>query len=389
MKTFEKPSLEIADIFNRFDHLLGPLPRAQRKVIDAIKTCRTEAMGGHKLKCNECDFEKQAYNSCRNRHCPKCQFLARAKWIEKRTEDLLPCPYFHIVFTLPAELRLLVLRNQKVCYDALFRAASETIKEVAKNPKHLGADIGCIGVLHTWAQNLVDHPHVHFIVPGGGLSADGKRWLTSSDGFFAPIAILSKVFRGKFLGLIESAYYEGKFEFFGDLKSIETPHMFQGLLIQCASKPFVVYAKEPFSGPKQVINYLGQYTHRIAISNYRLVELTGEMVTFKVRDRKDQKSKKQLTLHVKEFMRRFLLHVLPRGYVRIRHYGILGSRAKKTKLVIIQTLLGVTKQAVDAIKETWQDLLKRTTGIDVNVCPVCKQGTMVDELKATAMKNTG
>jgi hypothetical protein len=260
----------------------------------------------------------------------------------------------------------------------LFRSASETIKEIAQDPKHLGAEVGSIGVLHTWAQNLIDHPHVHFIVPAGGLSADGKKWIRCKDGFFLPVRVLSKVFRGKFLGLLDSAYQAGKLRFPGKIEHLRAPHIFQELLSQCASKEFVVYAKEPFSGPKQVISYLGQYTHRIAISNYRLVSLDGDQVSFKIRDPDDPKKKKLMTLHVKEFMRRFLLHVLPKGFVRIRHFGLLGSRSKAQKLRTLRALLGVKEVVKVATSESWRDLLLRLTGIDSDQCPGCKKGQMVE-----------
>lgn len=378
MKTFDKPDLEIADIFQKYAHLLGPLCRDKQKVINAIQNCRTAVMGGHRQKCNLCDFEKHSYNSCRNRHCPKCQFLARAKWIEKRGEDLLPCQYFHVVFTVPAQLRQLFLMNQKLCYNAIFKAASQTMKELAKDPKYLGANIGCIGVLHTWAQNLIDHPHVHFLVPGGGLSSDSKKWFCAKKDFFLPVRVMSKIFRGKILSIIEEEFHKGKLSFFGGIECLKAPHMFQNLLIDCASKEFIVYAKEPFAGPKQVIRYLGQYTHRIAISNYRLVSLEDEFVIFKVRDKKNPGKKNLMKLHVVEFMRRFLLHVLPKGYVRIRHYGILGSRPKKTKLAAIRVILGVTIKVCSRLDESWKDLLKKITGIDADQCPKCQKGKMVE-----------
>jgi hypothetical protein len=311
MKSFTKPSLEIAYIFERFSHQLGSLPNSHQKVIQDIVNCRTSVLGGHRHQCDECQYEKQAYNSCRNRHCPKCQFTAKVKWIEKRTDDLLDCPYFHVVFTVPSELNPLILRNKKNSYDILFKAASQTLKEVAENPRHLGAEIGCIGVLHTWGQNLLDHPVIHFIVPGGGLNSEKMKWVQCQKDYFLPVKVLSRVFRGKVLEFFEKAHAQGELQFIGNIDQLRSPALFKDLLISCVQKEWVVYAKEPFSGPKQVIE-LGQYTHRIAITNYRLIKLEGENVHFKVRDREDPKQKKIMVLPVKEFMRRFLLHVLPK-----------------------------------------------------------------------------
>ncbi|TVQ73048.1 MAG: IS91 family transposase [Oceanospirillales bacterium] len=379
MSGYQKPTLEIADIFNEHSDLLGSMPKQIWKVVQAIKNCRTDALGGHLMKCDSCDFKKNAYNSCRNRHCPKCQFLARSKWIEAREADLLPCSYFHVVFTIPAELKPVFLQNKKECYDILFKAASATIKEVAANEKHLGAETGSIGVLHTWAQNLMDHPHVHFIVPAGGLSEDKSRWIASRKDFFVPVRVLSKVFRGKLLSLLRAACDEGTLSFFGEIEYLSSPQFFDELMFTCAAKEFVVYAKKPFAGPKAVISYLGQYTHRIAISNYRLVALDGDMVTFKVRDNDNPGEKKVMTLHVKEFMRRFLLHVLPKGFVRIRHFGFLSSRAKKAKIATIRALIGLANYlSGKAEKETWKELLLRKTGIDADRCPKCKIGFLIE-----------
>ena len=378
MKPFYKPSLEVADIFERFGHLLGPQPKTHRKVIQDIVNCRTSVLGGHRLQCDECQYEKQSYNSCRNRHCPKCQFTAQVKWIEKRTEDLLPCPYFHVVFTVPSELNALVLRNKKKSYDILFKAASQTLKEVAQNPKHLGAEIGCIGVLHSWGQNLLDHPHIHFIVPGGGLNSEKTKWVQCQKDYFLPVKVLSRVFRGKVLECFEKAFDRGDLHFFGEIDHLRLPAVFRDLLMSCTQKEWVVYSKETFAGPKQVIEYLGQYTHRIAITNYRLVKLDGENVHFKVRDRENPKEKKIMVLHVREFMRRFLLHVLPKRYVRIRHFGLLGSRLKKMKIAVVRRLQGVVAKIKETLEESSQQIFKRVTGIDPERCPSCKTGTLKD-----------
>ncbi len=370
-----RPSIEIADLFERYEDLLGPLLPEQHKVIRAIKNCRTGALGGHRLECNTCEYEKNAYNSCRNRHCPKCGFTAKTRWIENRVDELLDCPYFHVVFTLPSELRPLMLRNKKICYDILFKSASETIKEIAKDPKHLGAEVGCIGVLHTWAQNLVDHPHIHFIVPGGGLNKEG-HWVSSSEGFLLPVQVLSKVFRGKFLEKLELANDKSKLKFMGQIEHLSHPGLFKDLLFKCSTKEFVVYAKKPFGGPEAVLKYLGNYTHRIAISNYRLVKLENETVYFKVRDQKNPGTSKVMSLHVGEFMRRFLLHVLPKAFVRIRHFGLLGNRSKKEKIALIRRLQGIKENAIKETAESWQKLLERVKGIVADQCPCCKVGIL-------------
>jgi predicted Zn-ribbon and HTH transcriptional regulator len=377
MKSFYKPKLEIADIFNQYGHLLDNLPYSHQKVIQDITRCRTQALGGHRLECNSCEYQKNAYNSCRNRHCPKCQFIPTLRWIEKRGEDLLPCQYFHVVFTIPSELGPLIRRNKRVGYDILFKSTSETLKDVSQNPKRLGAEIGFIGVLHTWAQNLVDHPHIHFIIPGGGLNKKKDRWLPCKQDYFLPVRVLSTVFRAKMLEKLEEAYHRGEFQFGGKTEYLESFRNFKELLITAASKQWVVYAKQPFTGPKQVINYLGQYTHRIAISNYRLVKMEGETVHFKVRDPKNPKQKKITALHVKEFMRRFLLHILPKRFVRIRHYGLLGTRIKKLAIAIIRTIQHVPQIIGQKIESSWKDILIRVTGLDPDRCPKCNVGMLI------------
>lgn len=368
---YEKPKLEIADIFTQFDQLLDPLPPEQWKVVQAIKNCRTGALGGHLVQCGSCDFQKNAYNSCRNRHCPKCGFTKRNQWVEKRCEELLDCPYFHVVFTLPSELRALVLQNKKVMYNILFKASSETLKQVAKS--QLKVKIGCIGVLHTWSQSLIDHPHVHFIVPGGGLT-DTDKWVKGHQSFFLPIRMLSEVFRGKFLQMVREANNKNQLKFLGSIEQLNHPGFFNDLLINCAKKEFIVYSKPPFAGPEAVIKYLGQYTHRIAISNYRLIKIDGNKVHFKCRDPKDPSKRKTMVLHVKEFMRRFLLHVLPLKFTRIRHFGLFGSRYKKDRIKLIRDFLNISQP--EAREETWKDLLKRLTGIDADQCPDCENGKL-------------
>jgi len=373
----EKANIEIAELFELFgDQLDGVLPE-QHKVINAIKNCRTEVLGGHILSCNCCDYQKNAYNSCRNRHCPKCQFLTKVRWIEKRKEDLLPCEYFHVVFTIPTGLRALFLQNKEVCYDLLFSSSSETLKEVAKNPKNLGAEIGFIGILHTWSQNLIDHPHLHYVIPAGGLSIKKDKWIRSRNDYFLCVKVLSKVFKAILLKKLKEVYQKEKLSLFGDIEELKAPHIFDHYLNDQASKDWIVYAKKPFAGPKQVINYLGQYTHRIAISNYRLVKVENGNVFFKVRDNENPGTSKIVSLSAKEFLRRFLLHVLPKGFVRIRHFGILGNRYKKEKISLIRELENILETLCSEAYLSWQDLLKKVTGIDINRCPRCKTGKLI------------
>jgi hypothetical protein len=279
------------------------------------------------------------------------------------------------VFTIPSELNPLILRNKNVGFDILFRAASETLKHVAQNPEQLGAEIGFIGVLHTWAQNLVFHPHIHFIVPAGGLNQKKTKWVPCRRDFFLSVRVLSKVFRGKMLEKIEEAFHRGEFQFPG-IEYLKHFPSFKELLITSATKQWVVYAKEPFNGPKQVINYLGQYTHRIAISNYRLVKLDGDKIHFKVRDKENPKKKKIVVMDVRKFLRRFLLHVLPKGYVRIRHFGLLGSRLKKLNIATVRAIQGIVS-LVEELHLDWKELLRQATGLDPDRCPRCTLGTLI------------
>lgn len=373
----EKPQLELAELFDKFDHLLDTILPDQYKVINAIKNCRTSALGGHVLTCNECNYHKNAYNSCRNRHCPKCQFLAKIKWIERRKEDLLPCQYFHVVFTVPGELRRIFLQNKEICYRALFKASSETLKEVAENPKNFGAEIGFIGILHTWSQNLIDHPHIHYVIPAGGLNKKKNKWVKGRANYFLNVKILSTVFRAKLLEAIRKLYEQEDLLLLGEIEQLTAPHIFEDLLGKLARKEWNVYAKKPFAGPEQVINYLGSYTHRIAISNYRLIAIEGEEVVFKVRDKDNPGKSKMMRLHAKEFLRRFLLHVLPKGFVRIRHYGILGNRLRKEKIKLIRELEKIIYTIATNESLSWQEIFKKVMGIDINICPRCKKGELL------------
>ena len=381
--------LEIADIFRLHGSLLPKQHTQAKKVIQDIKNCRTSVLGGHKLQCESCEFTKNAYNSCRNRHCPKCQYLTRVKWVEKQTQDLLDCQYFHVVFTIPAELRPLFLQNKKHCYNLLFKASAETLKEVAENPKNLGAEIGFTGVLHTWGQNLVDHAHIHYVVPGGGLDKKKTKWIACRQDYFLPVKVLSKVFKGKLLEYLRKYYKENKLLFFGKIKKLECPKLWEELLTSVAFKDWVVYSKEPFNGAEQVIKYLGRYTHRIAISNQRIVKLQRGRVYFKCRDLENPGKTKVTSLEVKEFMRRFLLHVLPKKFVRIRHFGLLGNRLRKKRIELIRKLKGVVKKTKDLLQNDWKDLLKIFDGLDVRACPSCKKGVLTEVFEfPNALLNT-
>lgn len=376
------PRVEVADIFRKYRHHIGPLYPAAAKVVRDIIDCRTRKLGGHVRLCSDCGHEEISYNSCRNRHCPKCQFLARAEWVEARIDELLPVDYFHVVFTLPHELNPLILQNKKEIYGLLFNAAAATIKDVAKN--RMQGEPGFIAVLHTWDQKLLDHPHVHMIIPGGGLrtNVEGKdEWIPCHRGFLLPIALLSKVFRGKFLSGLEKLrdglVYEGR------LTGIRDPRRFKKLLQTAARKNWIVYAKPPFAGPEQVIHYLGNYTHRVAISNHRLIKTENEHIHFRYRDSRDGNKQKVMSLHAQEFIRRFLLHVLPRRFVRIRSYGFLGNRFRKTKIAKLKQILipKIEHEPIDVQspeKRDWKERLKDLTGYDVSICPKCEKGKMVE-----------
>jgi len=342
-----RPTLEVADILRAsgsgfWERYGSHLALQHRKVIDAITRCRTAALGGHRDRCTDCGHTAISYNSCRNRHCPKCQGNARAKWLAARSVELLPVPYFHVVFTLPRELSSLVLQNKRVLYDLLFRTSAAALIEVARDPRHLGADIGLLSVLHTWGQNLQHHPHVHCIVPAGGLSLDGDRWVAASSRFLLPIRVLSRVFRGKFLAGLKQLQLQGKLQFHGSLLQLADQQRFRHLLRQLYSKEWVVYAKPPFGGAEHVLHYLARYTHRVAISNHRLVAFADGRVSFRWKDYAHGSKQKVMTVSADEFLRRFLTHVLPRGLVRIRHFGIFANRRRAASLARCRTLLGVT-----------------------------------------------
>jgi hypothetical protein len=311
----------------------------------AIQACRTAALGGHVERCTDCGLIRLAYNSCRNRHCPKCQGPARAAWLAEQQAELLPVPYFHVVFTLPASATEIAFQNKAVVYAILFKAAAETLSTIAADPRHLGAEIGFISVLHTWGQALQHHPHVHCLVPGGGVSLDGTHWVSCRPGFFLPVPVLSRLFRRLFLEKLGEAYERGKLEFFAGLTGLADPAVFARRLAQLRRREWVVYAKRPFAGPEAVLAYLGRYTHRVAIANSRLVALAGGEVSFRWRDYRHHNKNKVMTIAADEFIRRFLLHALPDGFHRIRHYGFLANRRRADKLALCRQLLDVAVAA--------------------------------------------
>jgi hypothetical protein len=362
----KKTRPELADIFRghgesyRRAHCL---PASHKKVMRAVEVCRTQELGGHLKQCDTCGFEHPTYNSCRNRHCPKCQSLAKAKWLKRQTSELLPVGYFHLVFTLPHELNGLILAHKKILLAILFKAVSETLLEFGQ--RRFGATVGITAVLHTWDQTLKDHFHLHCLVPAGALSFDGSRWISARKNFLFPVTALSQVFRGKFLGLLQQACDKGKIPAADN--EIEASRR----------KSWVVYAKKPFGSPHTVLDYLGRYTHRVALSNDRILNAQNGQVILSYRDRKDGDRKKALTLDAQEFIRRFLLHVLPDGFMRVRHFGFLANRAKKHALPQCRKLLGLNPALPEIPKRSAHDLLRELTGIDLSRCPSCKHGTMI------------
>jgi hypothetical protein len=376
----ETGQLEIADIFRRYGPLYRnahPMPLNRLRAMRAIETCRTADQGGHVDECEHCGTKVISYNSCRNRHCPKCQFLKKEQWIEARGKDLLPVPYFHVVFTIPDLLNSLVLRNQELLYAVLFRAVTETLAELSEDPKRLGAEIGFISILHTWGQNLMEHPHVHNIVTGGGLSRDGRKWKSCKNDFFLPVKVMSKLFRGKFVAYLKTLHAENKLIYPGSVSHLAQPAAFTALIADLYRKNWVVYCKRPFDGSRGVLEYLGRYTHRIAISNHRLVKIEDDSISFRWRDYADNNKSKIMTVNTDEFIRRFLLHVLPDRFVKIRHYGLLGNRCRRKKLERCKELLScVDQNKAEQKTETWQEALLRIAGIDVAKCPACGERTM-------------
>jgi hypothetical protein len=346
-----RPALEVADIFRRhgeaFRRSHGPhLGRVERRVMAAIEACRTQALGGHVEQCGDCGLVRCAYNSCRNRHCPKCQGLARAEWLEARQAELLPVPYYHVVFTLPAPAAEIAFHNKRVVYAILFRAAADALRDVAADPRHLGAEIGAVAVLHTWGQTLHHHPHLHCIVPGGGLSPDQTRWIPCRPGFLLPVRVLSRRFRTLFLARLQAAFTAGELRFSGTRAALAEPGTFAGRLDALRAAEWVVYAKRPFAGPEQVLAYLGRYTHRVALANSRLTRLADGQVDFTWKDYRHHGKTKVMTLTADEFIRRFLQHTVPDGFHRIRHLGFLANRHRTEKLALCRALLAAPSPPV-------------------------------------------
>jgi hypothetical protein len=376
--------LEVADVLRRHGEAFrarnaGHLDRSARRVMGAVEVCRTAALGGHVTRCGDCGHTAISYNSCRNRHCPKCQAGAAREWLQARAADLLPVAYFHVVFTLPAPVAAIAFQNKAIVYALLFEAASETLKVIAADPSHLGAEIGATMVLHTWGQTLTHHPHVHCIVPGGGLAADGKRWIACRPGFFLPVRVLSRLYRRLFLDKLRAAHRAGRLRFFNALAPLAGTTAFDAHIAPLRRTEWIVHAKRPFAGPEQVLAYLSRYTHRIAISNRRLVALDDSHVAFTWRDYAHGSAQRIMRLDAHEFLRRFLLHVLPDGFQRIRHYGFLANGHRRAKLAAIRRLLAVsppsTASAGDHQPTTCQPSEPTEPGEPSVPCPSCG-GTM-------------
>ena len=374
---------EVADVIRsnqaRFLKCYRP-SREQYRVLNALVRCRTAALGGHLKRCDTCSHEVVVYNSCRDRHCPKCQGAARAAWLEAREREVLDVEYFHVVFTLPNELAPLALQNRRSVYGILFRAASETLLTLGRDPEFLGAELGCLAILHTWGQTLHAHPHLHCVIAGGGLSLDGQRWVSCRNGFFLPVRVLGRLFRGKFLAHLHHAFEHEKLQFHGRLRDLEHPKAWEGLLETLRNKDWVVYAKPPFGGPRQVLKYLARYTHRVAISNQRLLRVDEGKVSFRYKDYSQGSRQRTMTLDAVEFLRRFLLHVLPKGFMRIRYYGFLANRNRPEKLQRVRTLLGQAPLCSSAEPEmppsgdSNNDIRALETS---ELCPACKSGHLI------------
>src|ERR1700723_1308863 len=370
-----RPAMEVADIFRRHGDAFraaqrGRLLPDQRRVMAAIEACRTATLGGHVEQCDDCGIVRIAYNSCRDRHCPKCQGLARAQWLADRQADLLPVPYFHVVFTVPAPIAAIAPQNKAIVYDILLKAAAETIRVISADPQHLGAESGMIAILHTWGQTLTHHPHAHCVVPGGGLAPDG-RWVGCRPNFFLPVRVLSRLHRRLFLERLQVAFDKRELEFFGNLARFIEPAAFVRHLDALRNIEWVVYAKQPFGGPRQVLEYLGRYTHRVAIANSRLIGIDDAEVRFRWKDYRRPDKPKVMTLDADEFIRRFLLHVLPSGFRRIRHFGFLANAHRSARLATIRALLAVPTPTADEQPRDYRTRYALLTGRSLDICPCC------------------
>jgi hypothetical protein len=379
-----KGSVELADIFRAYGESYRrnhPLPVSHLKVMQAVERCRTAALGGHLEQCDRCGFKRPAYNSCRNRHCPKCQSLAKVNWLDKQKSELLPTGYFHLVFTLPHELNPLILVNKKPLINILFQSVWQTLAQFAQ--RRLGGTLGITAVLHTWDQTLLDHFHLHCLVPAGVLSFDRNRWVSARQDFLFPVKALSLVFRAKFLDSLKKGFEQNKLLFVGQIAPWADARSFDGLVKGLRKKPWVVYAKKPFGSPAHVLGYLGRYTHRVALSNNRICSVHNGEVTFAYRDRKNQDRRKSMTLDAAEFIRRFLLHVIPKGFMRVRHYGFLANHSKDC-LSKCRQLMGLTPPLPLPPQRSTEELMLALTGIDIHRCPLCQKGTLVWASKLAA-----
>jgi predicted Zn-ribbon and HTH transcriptional regulator len=384
METSQRQTIpEIAEVFRAnekdfFSKYGNSLTHNEVKAYYAIRDCRTETLGGHIDKCNSCGFEKNSYNSCRNRHCPKCQYLKKEKWLYNENKNILPVKYFHVVFTLPSELNSLVLNNKKIFYSLLFKTVSDTLRMVSKNKKYLNCIPGFLCILHTWGQTLSFHPHIHVLITGGGISADKSKWIDSRDKFFLPIRVLAKLFQRLFLFHLKKYYHGSYLTIPKRCEELNDPSHFQRFLTKLYSKNWIVYTKQPFENPDSVIKYLGRYTHRIAISNQRILEITNNTVTFRYKDYADNDKLKTMTLAGVEFIRRFLMHILPLGFVKIRHYGIIANRSRKDSLELCKSLLKKLNRSLNqkSTPEEWKDILESMIK-KILLCSVCKVGSFV------------
>jgi len=384
-----RPLFEVADVVRA--HLddyrrARPLSATQERVLRRIATCRTAALGGHVDTCQGCGHTRISYNSCRDRHCPKCQSLEREAWLEQRLERLLPVPYFHAVFTLPEELHALALGNKRVVFGILFKAAAATLQRIAADPKHLGAELGITAVLHTWGQNLLFHPHLHCVVTGGGLSPDGERWVPAREQYLLPVHVLGQVFRGKFVEALGRAWEAGELRVDRGTSDALDPQRWAMLKRRLYAKDWVVYVKPPFGGPERVFRYLGRYTHRVAISNWRITNFDAGRVTFTLKDYADGGRRTSMTLDALEFLRRFLLHVLPKGLVRIRHYGLNAGSNVDRKLAVARQILepNPMRESEPASPKAWSERIRERTGLDLMACPCCAGRLVRTELAPTS-----
>jgi len=380
----DRPKLEVADVFRRYGEAYrqehgASLSIAQRRVMTAIEVCRTAVLGGHLEQCDHCGHQRNAYNSCADRHCPKCQSFARFKWLQERQAELLNAQYFHVVFTLPQQIAAIAYQNKRELYGILFRATAQTLLTIAADPKHLGAEIGFFAVLHTWGSNLLHHPHLHCVVPGGGLSRDGTQWISCQAGFFLPVGVLSRLFRRLFLEYLVKAFDAAKLQFFSSLELLRDRSRFLDYLAPLREAEWVVYAKRPFAGPEQVLDYVGRYTHRVAISNNRLLDIAEDKVTFRYKDYRHDAQQKTMTLEAEEFIRRFLLHVLPEGFQRIRYYGFLANRYREEKLARCRELLDMPAPEPPALEgaKDYRERFQELIGPSLGECPACHQGRML------------